>query len=346
MSETAHPSRTGRWAILTVVAVAVVVGVWSGGWVYLRSEVAARMDVELPRLKEARGIAVVCPERGISGWPFRVDIDCRAPSVEFAEPSAHLAVAGLRVAALVYQPDRIVLEADGPLAADGPHGETVKASWLLLQASIGLNGRRPERFSIASDALSAAVSPAGGAENRLTADHAEIHLRPAADAAPASTDYDVVARLDGVALFRADKALGPSGSNLAVAAVARHVPTARPAGTPPLKLWAEGGGTLDIRSLHWTIGGFAVDGTGTLSADDGGQLNGSMRLVATGLESLLFSGSSLKGKAEVMAVASAFTLLGKPADGPSGRGRALDIVVDQGAVKVGSTTLTHLPRLF
>lgn len=346
MPETTPPSRSGRWPIFVVVAVIVVSVAWSGGWVYLRSQVAARMDVEIATLKQARGVAVTCPDRGIGGWPFRIDIDCRAPSIEIAEPAAHVSAAALRVAALVYQPDRIVLEADGPLAADGPRGETVKANWQLLQASIGLNGFRPERISVAADALSASLAPANAAESRLTADHAEIHFRPAADAAPGSADYDVFARLDALALFQADKPLGPAGSNLTVAAVARHVPVSLRSGAAPAKAWADDGGTLDVRSAHWSIGGLAIEGAGTLSPDADGQLNGTIRLVATGLETGLLAGNSLKGRAELMAVASAFLLLGKPSTTASGRGRALDVVIDKGTVKVGSTTLGHLPRLF
>ncbi len=345
MAETAKPERLGRRLVWLVVAIVVVAGGWSAAWMYLRSEVAARMDIQLDRAR-ARGIAFVCPDRAIGGWPFRIDISCRSPSLDLTERLIHVSAAALRATALIYQPTRVIVELDGPLQADGPNGEALQANWTLLQASVGVAGDGPRQVSVAGDGLSGVLTRLAEPEIRVAADHAEVHARPDPTPGPGSVDADLAARLAGVTANVGGKPVGPPGSNLDLDSVATGLPPGPP-GPNFLRQWQGNGGQLMLRSARFGTGGMMLDGEGTFSADAQGQVNGTLHLVGAGFGSLLGSqAGSAETRAALAALATAFTLYGKPAADKLPGGRSLDVGIAAGRMKVGSIPLVQLRPLF
>jgi hypothetical protein len=334
---TAARGNTGRkLAILVIVIVLVTVG-WTSGWFWLTGEVGRRLDDQLAAL-EARGLHASCPNRTIGGWPFRVDIDCSNVTLKQINQLTMVSLRHVRVTALIYNPTLVIAELDGPLAATGPNGETINATWSRLRSSIGFSlspSIRPQRLAVEAEDLAAGVARPGAQEVKLTAAHAEVHGRQDPDAKPASNDLDLALDLTAATLSVGGHIVGPEATDYAVNAVARALPMAPIAGEPFVKTWANEGGRLDLRAVRLSLGGFAIDGQGYLTAGSDGLANGKIRLVASGINTLMSpAAATLKGRAELLGLATAFMF------------GSLDLTIDQGKAKIGQANLGQIPPLF
>jgi hypothetical protein len=311
------------------------------------------MDDQLALLA-MRGVSVTCPDRAIGGWPFRMDIDCSNPT--FSEPDRSIAatVKHLRITALIYQPTLVIAELDGPLTATGMGGETVHATWSQLQASLGFSLSptiRPERLSVVADDFAATVERPDAEEIKLAATHGELHARPAPDASAGSNDVDVAVSMTAATLTNANRAVGPAEADYAVNVVARGLPIAPAAGGATLKDWVDSGGRVDIEGARLSVGGFSIDGKGYLTAGSDGLVNGQLTLVASGIGALMSpAATSIKGRAELLGLATVFTLFGSattpPPNSIAGAGKSLQLTIDQGRIKMGPTGFGRLPPLF
>ncbi len=349
MDEAKPTDTIGRKPFILILVLIIVIAGWTGSWFWLRGEVVRRMDDQIEKLS-TRGIVVTCPQRTIGGWPFRMDIDCSDPTLTQPDRLTAVSVKHLRITALVYRPTLVIAELDGPLVATGPDGESVNATWSQLRASIGFSLSampKPDRVSVVVDALAAGAARPGSQEVKLMATHGEVHGRPAPDAVTGSSDFDLALDLTAATLSVADRVVGPEAVDWAIDSVARGLPPGGEPGQPFLKTWAGNGGRIDLRSARMSLGSFIVDGQGTVSAGDDGLLNGKIKLVASGLNVLMVPGAaSMKGRAELIGLATAFTIFGKPATLGATTGRSLDLTLDRGRVKIGPTGFGHVPPLF
>jgi len=349
MDEAVPASTIGRRLFILALVLIILIAGWTGGWYWLRGEVARRMDDQIAKLA-TRGIVVTCPARIIGGWPFRMDIECDNPTLTERDRLTAASVKHLRVTALVYNPTLVLAELDGPLALTGPNGESVNATWSQLQGSIGFSLSstiRPQRLSVTVDDLAAGVAKPGSQEVKLTSTHGELHARPAPDASAGSNDVDIAVNLTAATLSVADRVVGPEATDWTIDSVARGLPLGAETAQPFLKAWTGNGGKLDLRSARMSLGSFAIDGTGSLSAHDDGLLNGQIKLIASGLGALMSpTAATMKGRAELIGLATAFTLFGKPVTDGGITGRSLDLTIDQGRIKIGPTGFGHVPPLF
>lgn len=348
MDEPATTGTLGRKLPILITVLIVIVAAWSGGWFWLRAEADKRMDAEIAKLA-TRGLTVTCANRTIGGWPFRLDIDCDDAGIAQVDQLTSVKLKHLRLTALIYNPTLVVAEMEGPLVATGPRGELVNASWSLLHTSVGLALTptiKPDRLAIAGDAITLSIAKPGGQELRLATKHAELHARPAPDATAGSLDADVALSLAETTVTNGDKTLGPEKVDWSAAVTARHLPQASgPDGF--LRNWATNQAHLDIRSAKMGLGGFTLEGKGGLDILFEGLIDGRVKLTATNLAALMGSGQTGKGRAELIGLATAFTIFGKSAgpDAPAGS-RTLDVVVDHSQIKVGPTAVGRLPPLF
>lgn len=348
MDEPATTGSLGRKLPILITVLIVIVVAWTGGWFWLKNEAGRRMDAEIAKLA-ARGLTVTCANRSIGGWPFRLDIDCDDAGIAQVDQLTSVKLKHLRLTALIYNPTLVIAEMDGPLVATGPRGELVNASWSLLHASLGLSltpAIKPDRLAVAGDAITVSFAKPGGQELKLVTKHAEVHARPAPDATSGSLDADVALNLTQTNVTNGDKTLGPENVDWSMAVTARHLPQAAgPDGF--LRTWAANQAHLDIRSAKMGLGGFSLEGRGGLDILFEGLLDGRIKLTATNLSALMSGGQTGKGRAELIGLATAFTIFGKSAgpDAPAGS-RTLDVVVDHSQIKVGPTAVGKLPPLF
>lgn len=326
-----------KWIAFSA-AVALVTGGWTAGWVYVRSEVENGLDRAIADLA-VEGVTIDCPERGVGGWPFRIDLSCTTPTL--ALPNGVKASAGaLRAVTVVTDIDLVVVELDAPVAASGPDGEELTADFSLLQASIRRGAEGLGRVSVAADGLTLAASRDGTTAGRLGAARAEVHLLPV-EGHPAD-------RQVSIALTQAVPLLGgadilPAPADLTLYTTITEAESALMA-ADPLRGLAEAGGSVEILQAGLQLGGTRLDVTGRASLNGDGTLDGALTATGTGFDWL--TTAAREGRPVPTALSSlgaGFLLIGRPvADGA----RQIEVGIDDGSVLANGTRLIQLPPLF
>mgnify|MGYP001766755025 CR=1 FL=1 len=336
--EVAAPRRRIRLPLLLAFATAIAIAAWTAVWTTARGRILTEIDTHLATLA-AGGVVVACAERDIGGYPFRMELSCRSPGVEIRSHGVVASASALRVVAQVWDPRLVVVEIDGPGLATDPSGE-ISATWRTLRASLRWAGDGVKRLSLAADGLDLTARPLGKPTMRLVAAHLEAHGRPNG---ASGADLDLAANLAAASLGIADKRVGPPSADLAVAATLTNFLPPGPG--PALPAFAARGGRIEAIDLSLAVGGIVVAGDGSLVLDGTGVLDGTVTLVARGLETLATGGAKDLGP-ELTTVLSGFVLLGKAPKDPARPGRRLEMIVDHGQVRIGRVTLGRLPPLF
>jgi hypothetical protein len=278
--------RTGRRYVILLVAIAAAVAGWSVLWKYAADRAAEETAAWRAR-EAAQGRIFACGDEPIAGYPFRIEVTCRDARAEFREFRPALAVALPRVLAVaqVYDPNRLILEFDGPLqVGDAGRPAEFSANWSLGQASVSGILSRPDRVSVVFDAPKVDYIAGGRPDRVFTARHLEVHGRPAPEGAPGiETGLRVEQGLIPVWAPAAAETF-----DAVIDAVMRGVTdfTPKPWFVRLRELQAAGG-ALEVKQARIVQGQILAIGDGTLHFNAAGHLGGQLRLTIAGLEILL-----------------------------------------------------------
>ena len=281
--------RTGlRYAILVFIVVALIAG-WSGFWKFAADK--AQSAVEGWRAREARaGRIYSCGSQNVGGYPFRIEVDCDRASALFSSshPPVELKASNLVVVAQVYQPGLLVSEFRGPLTVGEPgKPPELVAEWKLAQSSVRGTPSAPERGSLVFD--QPAVDRVNGdmRQNVLRAKHVEIHARMAEGSAANRPVIEVALQLDQASAAT----LHPAAAqpfDATVTALLRGLNDLSPKPWPVrFREVQAAGGRIDITKARVHQGEILAVGTGSLSLNDNGRLEGELRVTIAGLEQFL-----------------------------------------------------------
>lgn len=318
-------------AIVAVIAVA-----WSAVWFYGRGRALEEVDRALAGLA-ARGVSIVCPEREVGGFPFRMELSCRQPGVTIAATGASGSATALRVVAQVWNPLLVIAELDGPLVGEDGAGTRVTATWRTLRASVRLSARGPERISVASTGLDLAVAPREGVAVGLTGEHVEAHGQRSGE-----RDLDLAVTGASTAVKVGGAAVGPRRADLGLTV---RLNEAIPFGPgEPVRAFAARGGRIEPIGFDFASGGVTVHGKGEMTIGRDGVLDGSIGLAAKGLEAVVSGGAELGP--DLQKLLGAFVLLGKTSTDPDLPGRRLDLIIERGRPRFGRLVGPPLPLLF
>jgi hypothetical protein len=329
----------GKWIALTT-AIVVVAGGWTGGWFWLRDRVGAEMDRAFADLA-ADGVEVTCPDRSITGWPFRIEVACVHPTARLPDGST-VTAAALSAIGVVDDPYLVRIALAAPVTAAGADGSTVAAGFESLAASLRHDGTRLVRLSVAADKLDAEAAPAGGIPARVVADHGEFHARPA-ETAP--DDVDLALTLAGTTATLAGNALLPVPADAGIAGVLRQAPLL--GGDPDrLRAWSAAGGEIGLTEAALELGETRIEAKGTASIAPDGQPKAAITATATRIDWLTGQAKAGKPLPPVLAtLGTAFLLLGRKAEG-EGDPRVLEITVGDGAATANGLPLGGTEPLF
>lgn len=286
----ARRPRGGRRIILAAAAVVIVLaGAWCWLWYYAAGITDRTLAAWVDRETKA-GRVYACGSETISGFPFRIEATCQAASAKINGnvPPLVVTAAAINVIAAVYHPMRLVGEVLGPLSIAEPgRPPSFVANWSRAQMVVG--GLPPEPDSLEVMLDRARVDRNDGITVTLLAqaDSARFDARiiggtaatnPVIDAtlgfraARAPTLHPLLAeplRGDVEAVFRGFKDLAP-------------------------KPWAarfremqEAGGNIEIKLLRIERSDALVVGTGTLSVNEHGRLDGLISVAIVGIETIV-----------------------------------------------------------
>jgi len=153
-----------------------VVG-WSAAWIWVRGEARERMDAAVATLRQA-GYEVAWKERGIGGYPFRLNITLTEARIRDRSGWA-LDAPKLESQAFLHAPTHWIVAAPQGLTFTRPVGGPVAVSGKLIRASISHLTNTPPNISF--EGANLAFQPAAGANpfSLQAAERVEFHLRQA-----------------------------------------------------------------------------------------------------------------------------------------------------------------------
>lgn len=328
-------ARAFRWLIALVVL--LVLG-GSAAWYWLAGELDRRVASALDAAAGG-GTTVVCENRQVFGFPFRLGVACDALGVEAPHNGVSASAGALRTAAQVYDPRRVVAELSGPARVQAPGLPPLHLEWTLLQASTTLWTDGLERFSLVAEAPAVSLREGEGAGAPLArSQHLEAHARRNGSALDvAFTDRAVEATLPGL------PPLPPFdlAADLTVDGAADWLRDGVPGANASEALRGQAG---TIRRLALSLpGGGGADLSGPFRVSPTGELSGDFRLAVedpqaiAGLVGVLVPGTG--GLATTIAGALAFA--GRQENGRT----VVDVQVREGEARLGFIPLGRLPRI-
>jgi hypothetical protein len=158
------------------IAIAAVIA-WSAAWIWARGEVKAQMDGGVAALKQA-GYEVAWKDRGIGGYPFRLNVTLTEARIRDRSGWA-LEAPKLEGQAFMHAPTTWILAAPDGVTFVRPVGGPVRVSGKTIRASLSHFQNTPPNVSFEGSGLT--FQPAAGAQpfGLQTAEHVEFHLRQA-----------------------------------------------------------------------------------------------------------------------------------------------------------------------
>lgn len=176
-TEIANGSPVGRKFFWLAAGIALVTGLYTGGWFLAADHIEKRLPAYLEE-KRASGFGGECADMEVRGFPFRIGLFCEKVRLDDTRYGASASFGALRTAAQVYQPGRAVMELDGPAEIRFSPGVSISADWTLMHASLKATLSGVDRTSVAYDNLTGTVrSPLTEHALGFGANHGELHLR-------------------------------------------------------------------------------------------------------------------------------------------------------------------------
>jgi hypothetical protein len=268
-----------------------LIGGWSGFWYYAAGK--AEVAIEGWRAREAKaGRVYKCGSQTIGGYPFRIEVNCENASALFRsnQPPVEIKTSGMLIAAQIYQPNLLITEFQGPLTIVDPgKPPTIVATWKLAQSSVRGTPTAPERVSLVFDGLSAERTSGGTRENVLHARRIEIHGRIVEGSVTNHPVIEVVTRMTRVAAPTLHSAASHP-LDVDITAVLRGLDDFSPKPWPVrFREMQAAGGRIELTQARVLQGETLATGSGSLSLNANGRLDGQLRVTVAGLEPFLAS---------------------------------------------------------
>ena len=284
-----NSSRRKRRYIILAVLVALVIGGWSGLWYYAVNQADDVLNGWRDREAKA-GRIYNCGAASIGGYPFRLEVSCQNASAVFKalQPPLEVKTADILAAVQIYQPNLVISEFSGPATiGDVGRPPAFSANWKLGQASVRGTPAAPERASIVFDVPSVERLAGDSRESLVRADHLELHGRLAEGSAADKPVIEAALTVEGVTA----PALHPAATqplNADLVTVLRGLDDLSPKPWPErFRQMQAAGGSVDITRARIQQGNILAVGSGKLTLNPQGRLQGQLRVTIAGVEEFL-----------------------------------------------------------
>ncbi|HLA20776.1 MAG TPA: DUF2125 domain-containing protein [Pseudolabrys sp.] len=357
-----------------LVLFAALFGGWSWLWYYAAGKAETAIDGW--RAREAKsGRVFTCGSQTIGGYPFRIEVTCNRASALFrsSQPPVEIKSSGILIVAQIYQPALLISEFRGPLTiADPGQAPSIVVNWKLAQSSVRGTPAAPERVSLVLDRPVVDRVTGGNPQHLLVAKRIEIHGRMVEGSAANKPVIEVALQLGQTSAPGLHLAAEmPIDAN--IIAVLRGLNDFAPKPWPVrFRELQAAGGQIDIRQARVQQGETIAVGSGSLSLNPSGRLEGQLRVTVAGVEAFLNSIGAqrmvqasptvdkLAGALDRLApglgnvarqqaganIAAGINLLGEQTTLEGKRAVALPLRFSDGAVFLGPIPIGNTPVLF
>jgi len=285
----AKPRRRPRTAIALVALIIVLAAGWCGLWYYAAS-VADRTLAGWVAREAAAGRLYSCGSEGVSGFPFRIQAHCVTAdaTIKSSTPPFVVAAKDITFTAQVYHPTLLVGEVTGPLTVAAPgQAPSFVATWSSAHMSVSGLPPNPDAVTVTIEQPHLNQGSGDNAPTLFAANDADLQARIIAGSADNNPVIDAVLHFDSATAPSIHPLLGePLQGNIEV--VLRGFKDLSP------KLMADrfremqaSGGNIEIKSLRIERPDAAVTGSGTLTVNANGRLDGVIQVAVYGLDSIV-----------------------------------------------------------
>ncbi|HEX5507910.1 MAG TPA: DUF2125 domain-containing protein [Pseudolabrys sp.] len=277
-----------RYTVLVFVAFGL-----AGGWLLLWQYASGKAAETLEgwRAREAKeGRVYNCGKQTITGFPFRIEVDCDDATAVLRnnKPPFQLKLGNIRVAAQLYQPTVLTSEYASPLTVAEPGGTPrFVANWKEAHSTLRGTPKAPEQISIAFDNPRLDRADGSSAEPLITAGHVELVGNMLEGSAGDNPVIELRLRSQQLSAPGLNAAAAPAIDS-DVDVVLRGLKDFSP------KSWPErfreiqaANGRIEIRTLRLQQSDTLAVGSGTLSLNAQGRLQGQVNVTIAGLEPFL-----------------------------------------------------------
>jgi hypothetical protein len=366
--------RRNRRYLTLLILCAALFGGWSWLWNYAAGKAEATIDGW--RAREAKsGRIYTCGSQSIGGYPFRIEVNCDRAAALFRsnQPPVEIKSNGILIAAQIYQPTLLISEFHGPLTiADPGQAPNIVVNWKLARSSVRGTPAAPERVALVFDRPVVDRINGGSVQHMLVAKHIEIHGRIAEGSAANKPVIEVALQLEQTsAPFIHPAAEKPVDAD--IVAVLRGLNDFGPKPWPArFREMQAAGGRIDISQARVQQGETIAVGSGSLSLNGNGRLQGQLRVTVAGVEAFLNSIGAqqivqaspgvdkLAGALDRLApglgnvarqqaganISLGLNLLGEQTTLEGKRAIALPLRFDDGAIFLGPIRIGNAPALF
>jgi len=290
MSESLQSSRRSRirYTILLFLVLALIAG-WSAFWKFAAGK--AETAMEGWRAREAKaGRVYACGSQTVGGYPFRIEVNCDRASALFQsnQPPVEVRTDNLLVVAQIYQPGLLISEFHGPLTAGEPgKPPEITADWKLAQSSVRGTPAAPERVSLVFDQPAVDRMDGTARQNLLRAKHIEVHGRIAEGSAASKPVIEIALQLAQAS----SPALHPAAAqpiDADITAMLRGLNDFSPKPWPArFREIQAADGRIDVTKARVQQGDIIAIGSGALSINANGRLEGELRITMAGVDRFL-----------------------------------------------------------
>lgn len=345
-SERLRAARRNRRYISLIVIVLLLAGGWIALWKYAAGK--AEDTIAGWRAREARaGRIFTCGNQTIGGFPFRIEVTCERAGALFrgAQPQLEVRAPRILIAAQVYQPSLLISEFSAPMiVAESGQSPAYIAAWSLAQSSVRGTPAAPERVSIVLDNPS--LDRASPAEPLLRGKRLEIHGRLAEGSAARAPVIEVALHTSKITA----PVLGPFATtpiDSDIDFVLRGLNDFSP------KPWAArfkeiqaANGRIDIIKARVQQGETIAVGSGALSINPNGRLNGQLNLTVAGVEAFVNQVMAANRQRGGLGLTLGLGLLGGNAQIDGKPAISLPLRFDDGVVRLGPLRIAEVAPLF
>ena len=285
--------KSRRGLYLPFIVLASVAAIWSGIWYYAVSKTEAVIAQSI--LKEAEnGRLWTCPNRHISGFPFRIEVSCDTPTFtsKVEGKSGNGSLAGLIVQSRIADPTRALAILKSPLKIEAENG-SIDIGWQDARTSLQGSNDSLGEFSLDMSQMNILIKPPQGQPLSGTIARVNVNLAQDSDvvkqaASPLSAPFKLLAKIDGMAFAPLDTITStPQPLNMELQLRATNIPF-KPANNrdAAFEVWRQAGGTVSIALFEVNKGALHLDAKGDLNLDDEHKPAGKIALNFQGLEKI------------------------------------------------------------
>jgi hypothetical protein len=286
----AGPRRRRVWPVALPLCIFIAIAAaWCGLW-YYAAGVADRTLTGWVAREAAAGRVYSCVSQSIGGFPLRIQADCdtAAATISSVQPPFAVNAKDVSFAAQVYHPTLLVGRITSPLTVAEPgQPPSFVANWSGAELSVGGVPPEPDRLDVTLDQARLDHVVAAAATAIFTADHAEFHARIVGGSASDNPVIDALMKFSGATTPTLHPLLAEPVRG-EVDAVFRGFKDLTP------RPWRErfremqaSGGNIEIKHLRLERPDSIIVGTGTLTVNANGKLDGLIHVAIAGLEQVV-----------------------------------------------------------